>query len=965
MRRLLLALFCVALPNAALAQQIDGEPIFVLNTGGHTSTVNMLLFTPDGKELISVSDDKTIRTWDAATGEALRVLRPPIGSDHVGKLFAAALSPDGKTLAVAGVGGGSGGDNPVYLIAYETGAIERVLTGHDDEIWTVAFSPDGKLLAPGSLDKTARLWNVVTGACQQTLKEHTGLVYGAEFSPDGQQLVSVSKDGTGCIWSVKTGQRVAVLKGHQKEILCVAWSPDGKTISSGSADNSVRLWDAKGNPLKPFPNLGNSIQSVAYTANSKQLLITRGGGTGSHVCSFLDLETGKEPVQFKGHDDDVEDGVLSPDGALAATSGGRNQATWIWRTADAAVVAKLVSQGKGVYSAGWSKDGAAIAWGNTPSEGAADSTAPLERSFSLAELEQGPAPDKTFRRAQLGGGSLSLEKVDDLTIAVKQDGKKTAELKLTGTAEKVRCFTLMPDDMAAVGSNLALYWFSTRTGKQLRVCKWHVDEIFAMAPSPDNRYLLTASGDQTLCVWTPDRRRPLVSLFFTDSEWVAWTPEGYYADSPGGASLMGWHINHGREKMASFHSAAEFKESLYRPDVIKLLLKTGSVKRALAEADKARGKATELESVAKVLPPSVEITSPDKPDIETAEPTAVVRFFAMHSGSQPITSARLMVNGRPYSGADGVKTFNPPRDGAVRESWTVHLAPGANTFVVLAESAVSKGASEPVTVTLVKARGLEQIGPTAEEQKAQLPSLYVLAVGVSDYPGKLKLNYAANDAESLASALEKNSKGLYNKVEVDVLTDKKATRKGILKGLTWMRKKMTNNDVGVLFFAGHGGKDSDGSFYLFPVDVDPDDLLATGVPGDQVKKTLAGIPGKFLVMLDACHSGAVGGERRRAGGSLTDELVRDLANDDFGILVMCSSMGREFSLESAKVGHGFFTLAIVEGLEGKAEKSKEGAVFTCNLYAYVTERVKELSKGEQHPVALMPGTMRSFPLTKP
>jgi len=236
---------------------------------------------------------------------------------------------------------------------------------------------------------------------------------------------------------------------------------------------------------------------------------------------------------------------------------------------------------------------------------------------------------------------------------------------------------------------------------------------------------------------------------------------------------------------------------------------------------------------------------------------------------------------------------------------------------------------------------------------------------VSEYPEKLKLNYAANDAEALGAACEKYSKDLFNKVEVHLLTDKKATRKGILGGLTWMRKKMTNNDVGVLFFAGHGGKDTDGSFYLFPVDVDPDDLLTTGVPGDQIKKSLASIPGKFVVMLDACHSGAVDGERRRAGGSLTDELVRDLATDDFGILVMCSSMGREFSLESAKVGHGFFTLAIVEGLEGKAQRSKEGAICTCNLHAYVTERVKELSKGEQHPVALMPGTMRSFPLSKP
>ena len=523
----------------------------------------------------------------------------------------------------------------------------------------------------------------------------------------------------------------------------------------------------------------------------------------------------------------------------------------------------------------------------------------------------------------------------------------------------------MPDDTAVVGSNLALYWFNTRTGKQLHASKWHVDEIFAVAPSPDNRYLLSASGDQTLSVWTSERTKPLLSLFFTDGEWVAWTPEGYYADSPGGSSLMGWHINHGRDKMASFLPASEFEESLYRPDVIKLLLKTGSVKGALAAADKARGKKFELQTVATVLPPFVEITKPDKPDSETTEPTVEVRCIAKRVDAQPITSARLMVNGRPYGGAEGVKNFHPPRDGVVHESWTVRLAPAPTRSSFWPKSAVSKGASDPVTVTLSTARGLDINGTTAEERKARLPSLYVLAVGVSEYPGKLKLNYAANDAEAIAGVLNKCSKELFNKVEVELLTDKKATRKGILGGLTWMRKQMTNNDVGVLFFAGHGGKEADGSFYLFPVDVDPDDLVTTGVPGDQVKKILAGIPGKFPVMLDACHSGAVDGERRRSAGSLTDELVRDLATDDFGILVMCSSMGRECSLESPKVGHGFFTLSVVEGLEGKAEKSKDGAVFTCNLYAYVTERVKELSGGEQHPVALMPGTMRSFPLTKP
>ena len=76
----------------------------MLDSGGHTSIVRKVLFTPDGKELISVSDDKTVRFWDVASGEPIRVLRPPIGPGNEGKLYAAALSPDGRTLAVGGYG---------------------------------------------------------------------------------------------------------------------------------------------------------------------------------------------------------------------------------------------------------------------------------------------------------------------------------------------------------------------------------------------------------------------------------------------------------------------------------------------------------------------------------------------------------------------------------------------------------------------------------------------------------------------------------------------------------------------------------------------------------------------------------------------------------------------------------------------------------------------------------------------
>src|SRR5208282_1986179 len=102
--------------------------------------------------------------------------------------------------------------------------------------------------------------------------------------------------------------------------------------------------------------------------------------------------------------------------------------------------------------------------------------------------------------------------------------------------------------------------------------------------------------------------------------------------------------------------------------------------------------------------------------------------------------------------------------------------------------------------------------------------------------------------------------------------------------------------------------------YLVPVDFNVKNAAGTGVPGETVKKALASMPGRLIAVLDACHSGsaAEGGRNARA-----DDLVRDLIGDDYGVIVMSSSLGKEYSLESPEVKHGFFTMALLEGLAGQ------------------------------------------------
>jgi len=647
---------CLTLSAAARAGEGSDKPILSIDAGGHTKNVEALQFTPDDRELISTGDDNTIRIWDVQTGETRKVLRLPIYSGSGGRT--AALSPDGRTLAVQ-CRGPEKADHWILLVSLSDGAITGSLKGHEDDVLALAFSPDGKRLASGSADRTARTWAVASGECERVLKGHRLLIYGVAFSPDGLRLATASGDGTGRIWSVETGKEETVFTDKERvytSTSSVAWSPDGRTIATGHFAQRIKLWNLDGTLRQRLDPGHDCPFSVKFTADSRG--VVAGGSVG---CSIIDLQTGQVTAHCAEHRTTVLSTALSHDGKLAASGGGGGE-LYLWRTADGSVVHRLMGKGRALYRAAWSTDSQRVAWGSRNevhrwwgNPASYKSLNPIERAFDLTALEFAEAPDKTMLRPQTTLGPLSVEVAKETGIAtVISEGKAVQQL----AGQWTTCYTFLPDGRLAVANALGIHFVEAKTGKHLRLYRaGGIDEVCA---SQDGRYLATASTDQMVQVWGPDSDDPLLSLFFAGDDWIAWTPEGYYAASPGGENLMGWRLNNGPDKLATFYPAALFHKSLYRPDVIKRLLEAGGVEKALAAADKARGEASQLAQVAEVLPPFVVITSPDRPKVEVQEPSVELRFVAKPVGKHPITAVRLLLDGRPYAGAEQIKKFDPP-----------------------------------------------------------------------------------------------------------------------------------------------------------------------------------------------------------------------------------------------------------------------------------------------------------------
>ncbi|AFZ22944.1 WD40 repeat-containing protein [Cylindrospermum stagnale PCC 7417] len=369
-------------------EQPETRAIEVNTLEGHSSTVNSVVFSPDGKTVASGSYDNTIKLWDVTTGKTLKTL-----TGHSSYVRSVVFSPDGKTVASGSY------DNTIKLWDLTTGKTLKTLTGHSDSVFSVVFSPDGKTVASGSGDNTIKLWDLTTGKTLKTLTGHSSGVTSVGFSPDGKTVASGSYDKTIKLWDLTTGKALKTLTGHSNLVLSVGFSPDGKTVASGSSDKTIKLWDlTTGKTLKTLTGHSSYVNSVGFSPDGK----TVASGSDDKTIKLWDLTTGKTLKTLTGHSSGVNSVVFSPDGKTVA-SGSSDKTIKLWDLTTGKTLKTLTGHSSYVLSAVFSPDGKTVASGSD------------DNSIKLWDVSTG----KTLKT--LTGHSSSV-----LSVVFNPDGKTVA-----------------------------------------------------------------------------------------------------------------------------------------------------------------------------------------------------------------------------------------------------------------------------------------------------------------------------------------------------------------------------------------------------------------------------------------------------------------------------------------------------------------------------------------------------------
>lgn len=1008
-RRLLaVALVCAAQAlagaSAAYGQRLSAEPVFALNAPFHAGFVLHLAVTPDQRQVITAGFDKTIRIWDALTGQLLRRYFLPLRDAGDGRINALSLSPDGERLAVAGGLFGFGAGKAVVVVSLADGRILHSLSGFRLAPRTVSWSKDGALLAVGmdGREGPSRIHLFETATWKRVFDDRDvmGRVDAIEFRRDGVFFATTNNgriDSEVFLYrpAGTSYARVARKSLGRKNAFRAAWASDERHFYVGGHsrfagdDLSASAWPDGGG--RPPAAEGFSVMRESPDGGRVYAAL-RGGNA----------DTGKLR-RYGDHSLRTYDDLVIPDGQvtdLAILQGGQ-------------VI--YVSQGGAVAAIGadfkplW-RHAAPTPWFRGAPQRmkvSADGrwiTLPLPRdskeveiAFNLYEprFERPSNVVQTWREplssrpgVELRHWQGSFRGTVNGNDLPRIHGRETALSAAVHSSEPALMYGSSSGRLRKVSAEGKLIW-----GRALAA------EVSALQLLEPAGLVVAASEDGFLRVIRWADGATVMSYYVQPGErkWIAVSDGGYYESGVGAENLAGWIVNRDASQMADFYPLSRFRERLLLPGVVTSSLQARDGPKGVAGALEARAAFTtgkrqdsgaridamrQIESAQRAdatrtehretaiddeavddppalqpvgpsvdqLPPAIDVISPGV-TATVSETKLTLKLRLRTPAAAPVTAitTRVMSSGEISRGL-------PTRPVGAEQTLIVDL-PHEDAMVQIV-AANRWGNSVPV---LVRVRYAGKPATTAQGKRV----LHLLAIGVSDYDNpRYRLGLAAKDARDFGRLLEGQRGGLYDTVEATVLTDKAAGKAAVEKALADLRAKVGPRDTTFVFLAGHGINDEAGEYLYLPKEADLSRLPDTGISFRLLREILASLPGRTLLFVDTCHAGNALGDLRAGLSRDNTSALNGLASAENNIIVFASSTGTQESIEDAAWGNGAFTKALVEGLRGSADFNRRGRVTYKQLDAYVADRVEELTKGRQTPVTPVLVTVPDFVLAK-
>ncbi|MEL7002052.1 MAG: caspase family protein, partial [Bacteroidota bacterium] len=852
----------------------------VINSMGHSGKIFNIVFSPDGQKIISVSEDKTIRIWDAKTGQMLNKFRSEIGNGPEGMFYASAISPNGKYLAVSGYPVSSQEKNYVIIIDLDKRKQVAKAVGHENVINSLDFTGDGKFLASGSDDGTILLWKMDN---MPNLRSVSKIEVGARvtslsFNKKTRALAVASDQRNVLLYNLKdirSGINFPVneLKKHKDYINKVVFSPDGYYLASSSLNNELVIWKNDGSIFKSFDKLKDVVNAITFSHDSKILVAMDVAGDGTSYS----VAEGSKLASFYGHDNTVFSATFSPESStgnyLVASAGGNDNVIYVWNSINGRVQKTIKGVGSTIWDLSFGK-GLELFIANKPVKKGQDKK--YQFSFDFKTFGINNAPGKPI--------TSFLEKANE---QIRQTSPYDLEIDRGGIIRneefedgRILDFQATGDGSIVVASDFSLKMYN-REGRLMKEFLGHTAGVRSVTVSNDGRYMASGSEDQTIKIWKLAEigDAPSMMEVFQEPFWQEYF-QTYGLDSlantPG---RKAWEevINQLRSSgdktykdiqeiyadlgevirpFANFFISNDAEWICWTPQGYFSCSSSGGeyfgwhVNRGIDELadfytaeqyfdllfrpetmsksmDQGRRVSEILISEGERIFDLSKLSRPSAAFFNTTNLTiGNDKKLDYHDGRFLTQSQSLTLDVDIYDGGGGIKEVNIYQNEKliISDTDVQSLAEGEQILKSYKVDLLNgRNDFKVIVKNFQKIESRPQyLNIEYNGEIIATSSLYILSVGINKYKNAAyNLNYAQPDAKSFTKKLIDNGSKMFKSIRKTEIYDTEATKENIIKGFESIISQAKPEDVFVFYYAGHGtlDEDNDNEYYLVPTDI--------------------------------------------------------------------------------------------------------------------------------------------------